>query len=80
MPSLCTNRPSALELIMSMSEQVVRSFGIARAHFQVDGDRGGPVDQVVAIAGAFREKAAQSPARISVSPPSSTSVTSPSSR
>ena len=27
-PSLCTNRPSALELIMSMSEQVVRSFGL----------------------------------------------------
>jgi hypothetical protein len=27
-PSLRTNRPSALELIMSMSEQVVRSFGL----------------------------------------------------
>ena len=25
---MCTNRPSALELIMSMSEHVVRSFGM----------------------------------------------------
>jgi hypothetical protein len=27
-PSLCTNLPSTLELIMSMSEQVVTSFGL----------------------------------------------------
>ena len=28
---------------------------MARAHFQVDGHRGRPVDQVVAVAGAFRD-------------------------
>ena len=32
--------------------EVVR---MARAHFQLDGHRGRPVDQVVAVAGAFRE-------------------------
>ncbi len=28
LPSLCTNRPSALELVISISEQVVRSCGL----------------------------------------------------
>jgi len=44
---LCTNRPSAFELIMSISEQVVRFVRVPRAHLEIDGHLRGPVDEVM---------------------------------
>ena len=49
---MCTNRPSALELIMSMSEHVVRSLA-PRADFEIDRQRGRSVDHVMAVAGVL---------------------------
>ena len=49
-----TKRPSVLALIMSMSEQVVRSAGV-RADFEIERRRARPVDQVMAVAAAFRK-------------------------
>jgi hypothetical protein len=48
-PSLRTKRPSALALIISMSEQVVMSSG-ARAHLQIDRHLARAIDQVMPVA------------------------------
>ena len=56
MPSLCTNRPSEFALFRSISEQVVRSCGCrVQPTSRYTAVIEGPIDHVMAIAGAFRK-------------------------